>query len=266
MGEEKRRDIMSRIKSVSITTGLVAMATLIFAAFPKAGYATTSSNLLLNPDASLGTGIDPGTVLDWTMGGDTIPGRDDGTFDGFTPPASTYDFYGGNNPNDGTSGSFSQIVNLLGSSTGLTTSSINSGKDTFNVSFYQQSLLQGTPPNDEAEVLISFQNSSDTTLTGGYNSGQLSNTGGWLFVDPAPITIPVGATQMTYEMLFTLQYGVNVDSFIASNDVTVTNPSTTGGSSPPATGVPLPSAMWSGLGSLAALGIIRFLRRKTTAA
>lgn len=184
---------MARITSFKI--GIGGIVALMLGTLPSGALALTSANLLLNSDASLGTGIDPGTVPDWTIGGDTNPGRDDGTFDGFIPPASKYSFYGGSSVTGGDvgdHGSLSQVVNLLGSGTGLTATSINSGADTFNVSFYEQSLQQGTPPNDEAEVLISFQNAGDTTLSGGYNSGQLSNTGGWLLVDPAPIAIPVG--------------------------------------------------------------------------
>lgn len=73
---------------------------------------------------------------------------------------------------------------------------------------------------------------------------------------------------MTYEMLFTLQYGIDVDSFIASNEVTTSTSSTTG---PPAGGgssssaVPLPPAAWSGLAALAALGLLKTLRAKSPA-
>ena len=256
-----------RFKSLMVGAACLAVATLWLGAFPTAGFALTSANLLLNPDASIGTGIDHGsTVADWTVGGDTSPGRDDGTFDGFTPPASKYDFYGGSSLGGiaADSGSLSQVVNLLASGTGLTAANIDAGTDSFNVSFYEQSLLQGTPPNDEAEVLISFQNGSDATIAGGYNSGQLSNTGGWLFVDPKAITIPAGARQMTYEMLFTLQYGLDVDSFIASNDLTTsttagvtTNP---GGGTPV---VPLPSSFWMGAIGMLGLASISFLRRKS---
>lgn len=254
------------IQSIIVRGGFVAMVALAMGALPRVGFATTSANLLLNSDASLGTGIDPGTVPDWTMGGDTNPGRDDGTFDGFIPPASKYSFYGGSSLTGdvGDSGSLSQDVNLLGTDTGLTASGIDSGKDTFNVSFYEQSLEQGTPPNDEAEVIISFQNGEDVTFGSGYNSGELSNIGGWMFVDPAAITIPAGARQMTYEMLFTLRYGFDVDSFIASNEVTTTEGSAvTPPPPPPPSGVPLPRAAWSGLGLLGGLGLIRVLRRKS---
>jgi hypothetical protein len=242
----------------------IGVAALVIGALPAVGLATTSANLLLNPDASLGTGIDPGTVSDWTVGGGTNPGRDSGgTFEGtslFIPPASTFCFYGGSALGLTSTGSLSQVVNLVGAGTGLTAANIDAGTDSFNVSFYEQSLDQGGTPNDQAEIIISFQNASSTTLSGGYNSGQLSNTGGWLLVTPPAVDIPVGARSMTYEMLFTANVGIDVDSFIASNDVTVTSPGT--GVTP---AVPLPSAAWSGLGLLGALGLLKALRRKSMA-
>lgn len=251
-------------KSFSMSIGCAVVAALAFGALPTVGLALTSANLLLNSDASLGTGIDPGTVTDWTVGGSTNPGRDSGgTFEGssmFIPPASTYAFYGGSALSLGTTGSLSQVVNLLGAGTGLTASTIDAGADSFNVSFYEQSLDQGGTPNDQAEVIITFQNASSTTIAGGYNSGQLSNTGDWLFVDPTAITIPVGARSMTYEMLFTVNVGIAVDSFIASNDFTATSP---GATITPT--VPLPSAAWSSLGLLGALGFFKIFGRKSAA-
>lgn len=256
-----------RFKSLVIGGGCVVVAALVLGALPTTGFALTPANLLLNPDASIGTGNDVGsTVADWTIGGDTNPGRDNGAFDGFTPPASTYSFYGGSSSTGvaGDSGSFSQVVNLISSTSGLSASDIDAGKDSFNVSFYEQSLSQGTPPNDEAEVLISFQNASNVTLSGGYNSGQISNLGGWLLVQsPSPVAIPVGARDMTYEMLLTLQYGFDVDSFIASNDVTANPPGTV--VPPPAPAVPLPSAFWMSSLSLLGIGSILFVRRKMAA-
>jgi hypothetical protein len=240
--------------------GLIALAGFALGVLPKASFGMTSANLLLNSDASLGTGIDPGTVPDWIIGGDSNPGRDDGTFDGFIPPASKYSFYGGS----GDTGSLSQVVDLISSTSGLTASGIDSGKDSFNVSFYEQSLEQGTPPNDEAEVLISFQNGDGVTIPGGYNSGQLSNIGGWEFIDPAAIDIPAGARDMTYEMLFTRQYGVDLDGFIASNDVTASTPGSTGttGGSGPAGVVPLPAASSSGLALLSGVAIVGYFARR----
>jgi hypothetical protein len=253
------------IKSLAIGGGC-AIAALLIGTFPSTSFATTSANLLLNSDASLGTGIDPGTTPDWTIGGDTNPGRDDGTFDGFIPPASKYSFYGGSSPTSiaGDSGSLAQSVNLLGSGTGLTASGIDSGDDTFNISFYEQSLDQGGNPNDEAEVIVSFQNAADDTLSGGYNSGEISNIGGWKFFDPAAITIPVGARTLTYEMLFTLQVGTDVDSFIASNDITTTAPGAVVVTPPPSSGsaIPLPSPVWSGFLGLIGLGAISLIRHR----
>jgi hypothetical protein len=241
------------------------VAALAICALPRTGLALTSANLLLNGDASLGTGIDPGTVSDWTVGGGTIPGRDSGgTFEGsslFIPPASTFAFYGGAfNVSDATTGSLSQVVNLLGAGTGLSASDIDAGKDSFNVSFFQQSLDQSSSPNDQAEVIVSFQNASSTTIAGGYNSGQLSHIGGWQSINSGAIAIPEGARSLTYEMLFTLNVGIALDAFIASNDLTTTSGTT--GVTP---AVPLPSAGWSGLGVLVGLGSLKIFRRKSTA-
>jgi hypothetical protein len=252
-------------KSSFIGRGPAFLAALILIAFPKITFAVTSANLLLNPDASIGTGIDPGTVADWTIGGDTNPGRDDGTFDGFIPPASQYDFYGGESVTGGPvgdQGSLSQVVNLLATGTGLSATDIDAGKDSFNVSFYEQSLDQSSNPDDQAQVIITFQNASQTTIAGGYNSGPIDNIGGWLLVDPPAVAIPAGARFMTYEMLFTLQVGLDVDSFIASNDLTTTTGAVSSTPSP----VPLPSAAWSALGLLGLLAGFQYLRRRRAAA
>lgn len=251
-----------RPQSFQFHCAYIVLAALAIGAIPRAGFALTSANLLLNPDASLGTNIDPGTVSDWVIGGDTNPGRDDGTFDGFTPPASQYDFYGGSSVTGGPvgdQGSLSQVVNLLGAGTGLSATDIDAGKDSFNVSFYQQSLDQGSNPDDQAQIIITFQNAGQTTIAGGYNSGPLDHIGGWLLVAPPTVVIPTGARFMTYEMLFTLQVGIDVDSFIASNGVTVTSGASV--ITPPP--VPLPSAAWSALGLLGGLGLLKIVRRRS---
>ncbi|MGA2582843.1 MAG: hypothetical protein ABSG31_06155 [Tepidisphaeraceae bacterium] len=221
----------------------------------SAGAANAATNLLLNPGAEIGTGNDSGsTVADWTVGGTSNPGRDDGTFDGFTPHGGSYDFYGGSGGvSDGSTtpaGSFSQVVNLL--TAGFSASSIDSGTDSYAVEFFEQSLDQGLTLNDAGEVVISFQDASHDPLTGGYNSGEISYVaGGWKEVT-GTADIPADARYMTYQMNFFLNAGTDVDAFIDDNSVSVSTASSSG---PPATGVPLPSADWSALSMLGLLGL-----------
>jgi Ca2+-binding RTX toxin-like protein len=174
----------------------------------------TTGNLLLNPGAELGTGNDPGTVTDWTVGGTSHPGRDNGAFDDFTPHSGSYDFYGGSGP----SGTLTQVVSLNAlSSTFLT--AIDAGQVSANVQFFEQSLDQGVP-SDQATVAVTFQNGSNATLSGGYNSGPIYYFNGWLNVS-GQVAVPAGTRSITYQMIFTLQQGTDLDAFVDDNNLSL---------------------------------------------
>ena len=227
--------------------------------------ALTTSNLLLNPGAELGTGNDAGsTVTDWTVGGTSNPGRDNGSFDGFPVHSGSYDFYGGSgsiypdqSPNP--AGSLSQTVNLLTS--GLSASGIDSGDDTLNVEFFERSLDQDqTPLNDAASVTVVFLNGSLTPLPGGYNSGEVSNiTLPWQEVDGSDL-IPPTARYFDYTMNFFLNAGTDVDAFVDDNSATVTTTPAT------ISAVPLPPAAYTALAWLGVLLGVKICRDRFAAA
>jgi hypothetical protein len=237
-------------------------------AFSSAGaFAITSGNLLLNPGAELGTGNDEGsTVTDWTVGGTSNPGRDNGAFDGFTPHSGSYDFYGGSgsafpDQSPKPAGSLSQTVNLVAS--GVSASGIDAGTDSLNVEFFEVSLDQGqTPLNDAASVDIVFLNSSMTQLSGGYHSGEISNiTVPWQEVSGS-VPIPATARYFDYTMNFYLNAGTDVDSFVDDNSATVST--TPGGNGP--SPVPLPAASSTAMAGLFAMLIWKVCRGKFAAA
>jgi hypothetical protein len=229
---------------------------LVLVSAGSAARAGLSANLLVNPGAELGTGVDSGsTVTGWTVGGTSSPGRDDGTFDGFTPHSGSFDFYGGSDGN----GTLTQIAPLSGLDTG-TLALIDSGSETLNIDFFEQSLDQGGP-NDAGQVVVSFQDAAHGALPGGYDSGLIAHTGGWQEVTGSA-AVPSGARFMTYEMLFTLRNGVDVDSFIDDAGLTVPLASGVTGPGPGIpSAVPLPSALSSSL-VLAAFALLWRLRQR----
>jgi hypothetical protein len=240
------------------SAGLVVLALTLSSGSAFAG--TVTSNLLLNPGAEIGTGNDAGsTVADWTLGGTSNPGRDNGDFDGFPPHSGSFDFYGGSgsafpdqSPNP--AGSLSQVVNLV--SDGVNTAAIDAGEDTLNVQFFEVSLNQDqTPLNDAASIDVTFENASQSALSGGYHSGEISNiTVPWQEVNGS-VAIPAGTRYLDYTMNFYLNAGTDVDSFVDDNSATISTggPVTgTGTGTSPGSGssVPLPSGAYSALAML----------------
>jgi Ca2+-binding RTX toxin-like protein len=177
----------------------------------------STGNLLLNPGAENGTGNDGGsTVTNWTVGGTSNPGRDNGTFDDFTPHSGLYDFYGGSGP----LGTLTQTVSLSSLSTAFL-SAIDGGQISANVEFFEQSLNQGIP-SDAAEVKITFLDGSNDPLSGGYDSGQVVHFNGWEEIT-ASTPVPADTRSITYQMIFTRQQGSDLDSYIDDNSLTLTN-------------------------------------------
>jgi hypothetical protein len=222
-----------------------------FAFFGSTAVSHAFTNLIANPGAELGTGNDAGsTVTDWVVGGTSNPGRDNGSFDGFTPPQGSYSFYGGS----GAEGTLSQLIDL--NATGVSSTDTDAGKNTVQFTFEEQSLDQGTP-SDEAEVIATFENASQAVLAGGYDSTAIYNIGSWKLITSPVLTLPDGTRFINYEMKFIRQQGTDLDSFIDANSTVV---STSGGVTPPPPGVPLPSAAWMGLVGLAMIVPITQIR------
>jgi len=253
--EEAMRDRHFHVSLHTLRSlALVVLCSLMSLGIARVGRAAPS-NLLLNPGAELGTGNDAGsTVTDWVVGGTSNPGRDNGAFDGFTPPEGSYSFYGGT----GAQGSLSQLIDLTAN--GISASATDAGNTTVQFSFEERSLDQGGP-NDRAEVIATFENASMAPLTGGYDSTPLGYTAGWTLVTSPVLTLPVGTRYIDYEMNFIRNNGSDLDSFIDANSTVVNS---NGGAAAPST-VPLPSAAWMGLLGLAGLAAIRQLCPKRVA-
>lgn len=220
--------------------GLIMLAGLM-PVFTQAGVLT--GNLLSNP------GAETGDLTGWTVAGNTGAGVDSGTFDpGINPHSGSYDFYGGvggGNP----LGTLSQTVSIV--SGGVTTSLIDAGTLSANVSFWEQSLNQGNP-SDEGYVELTFLNSSNGIIstaetTSVYSIGAWENvTGSYL--------IPTGTRSIMYTMGFQLEEGTNIDSFIDDNVLDVSSPS--------AAAAPEPATLPMALGTAALGGFVYFRRRK----
>jgi hypothetical protein len=215
--------------SKSLLIGLLGLTPLVMHA------GTLTGNLLTNP------GAETGNLTGWTAGGNTGVGVDSGTFDpGINPHTGSYDFYGGvggGNP----LGSLSQTVSIV--TGGVTTSLINTGDLTADVSYWEQSLDQGAP-SDEAYIQLTFLNASDGVIStvdmpGVYSIGSWTNY-------TEDFAIPAGTQSIDYSMEFQLEKGINIDSFVDDNSLTVDGPST----SP----VPEPSTLVTEILGICALG------------
>ena len=194
-------------------------------------YAAT--NLLSNP------GAETGLTTDWTVGGNSNPGVDNGTFNpGINPNSGSFDFYG----HTGSFGTLTQNVNLL--SNGFTPAQIDGGTLLANVGFFEQGLNQGTP-SDDASVSLTFLDAFNASL-GIVSSGVVdSHNLTWQGFN-GNFSIPSGTRSIDYTMNFFRNVGNDLDSYIDDNSLTVT-------------GVPIPGAIWL-LGS-GLLGVVGLRRR-----
>jgi PEP-CTERM motif len=220
------------MKNNLLAIALVALA-------PAALWANTvTTNIVSNPGAEMGN------LTDWTVGGSSNPGVDNGSFDpGINPHTGNFDFYG----HTGASGTLSQTISVL--TQGVTAASIDAGDVTANLSFWEQGLNQAAT-SDDAGVTLFFLNASSDVISS-VSSGQVdSHNGTWEnFIDS--YLLPVGTTQVTYEMDFTRHVGRDLDAFIDDNSLTLTTATST---SP----VPEPSSlMLLGTGLLGAVGAVR---------
>ena len=127
-----------------------------------------SGNLLINP------GAEDGNLTGWTVGGNSNPGVDNGSFDpGINPHTGNYDFYG----HTGSFGTLTQNVALTGIP-GLTTGQIDSGLASASVTFWEQGLNQGTP-SDEAQITLTFLNASNSAISSVSTPEVDSHNGTW---------------------------------------------------------------------------------------
>ncbi len=199
------------------------------------GRVYADTNLLINP------GAETGNLTGWTVGGNSNPGVDNGSFDpGINPYSGSYDFYG----HTGSFGTLTQTVNLL--SNGFTAAQINGGTLSANVVFFEQGLNQGTP-SDDASVSLTFLNASNSSL-GTVSSGEVDSHNLTWQEFSGSFSIPADTVYIDYTMNFIRHVGNDNDSFVDNNSLTVT-------------GVPIPGAIWLMGSGLAGLGLLRFRRK-----
>ncbi len=223
------------MKTIRALSGLLifCVAPLLLNASP------ITTNLLTNP------GAETGSLSGWTAQGPGTPTVDNGSFDaGINPHTGTYDFTG----RTGSSDSLSQTVSLLGA--GLTTSQINSGNLSADISFWEQGLSQGTP-SDDAYVTVSFLDGSMTVISSSSTPEVDSHNGTWQNYSNSYV-IPVGTQYVTYSMDFVRHSGSDLDAFIDDNSLVIDQASPTS--------TPEPSSF--ALLGAGLLGLVGTLRRK----
>ena len=188
-----------------------SLLALTLAVSPPPAVAETSPNLLINP------GAETHSLAGWTSAGTSNPSVDNGTFDpGITPVEGSFDFYGGS----GANGTLTQTITLNGFAP--TFEQIGIGQVSFNASFQEQSLNQGT--SDAAGVLVTVIQQSPIAPEP-FSSGEVTSTGGW---DSQAIVAALDgfSTQIQYQMFFNRHSGNDLDAFIDANSLTLSYPGT----------------------------------------
>ena len=166
-----------------------------------------TGNLLQNPGAEVGD------LAFWFIGGVSTPLVDDGTFDGFPPHTGLYDFCGGT----GLEGTLTQTVSLTGS--GLTTGEIDTGNLFANVSFWEQSLNQGTP-SDNAHLVLNYLDINSALIGSSVTDTVDSHDLLWM-QGGGSFMIPINTRFVEYVMDFTRHEGSDNDAFIDDNSLTI---------------------------------------------
>ena len=167
-----------------------------------------AQNLLVNPSAEIATPATNGwTVVSiapncYTSSGWRILGNQNGF-----PLAQngSYFFYPGCTATVGTTYELYQDVNVS-----INGPWIDGGGDFFTMGGYMQSYTQ-TPP-DQAEMIMEFRNSTNTTVLGTYNTGFTANQGSWV-LSTISKAAPVGTRYVRVRLLSKSVNGTSVDGY-----------------------------------------------------
>ena len=170
----------------------------------------TTSNLLVNP------GAETGDLTGWTVGSNSNPNVDNGSFDpGISPHSGNWDFYGGT----AAFGSLSQTIQVS-NVVGISFNEIDRSDVIANVGFWEQGLNQGTP-SDDAAIALTFYDSSSNTI-GSVSTPQVdSHNLTWSNYTKA-FVVPAGTRSISYTMEFFRYAGNDNDSFVDDNVLTLT--------------------------------------------
>jgi hypothetical protein len=219
-----------------------AIAVLVCALMVAPAGIVRGDPFLINP------GAETGDLTGWTVGGNSNPNVDSGTFNpSIKPHTGSYDFSG----HRGTFGTLTQNVSLAGVFGG-NYSLIDAGQETASISFWEQGLNQGAT-SDSAYVSLTFLSAGNATL-GTVSSPEIDSHSGTWQNFTGTYSVPVGTRSINYTMNFVLHSGNDIDSYIDDNSLTLAV-------------VPEPSSIaMLGIGCLALLGYARHRKLATKTA
>lgn len=161
---------------------------------------SSHATLLTNP------GAETGNLLGWTVGGDSNPRVDDGSFDpGIDPHSGRYMFSG----NHGLWGSLTQNVLLPGFGQSRQVA----------VSFWEQGLDQDIP-SDDAYVTLTYRDTNGSVLSRISTATIDAHDGVWKQYQGI-FDVPMSAWSVDYTMVFHRNFGLDLDSFIDDNSLTL---------------------------------------------
>lgn len=151
-------------------------------------------------------GAETGTLLGWTAGGVSNPRVDDGSFDpGIDPHSGRYMFSGYR----GLWGTLTQNVLLPGFGQ----------QRQVAVSFWEQGLDQDNP-SDSAHVALTYRTKGGTVISTVATPTIDAHDGVWKQYQGI-FDVPSAAWSVDYTMFFTRNFGLDLDSFIDDNALTL---------------------------------------------
>jgi hypothetical protein len=189
-------------------------------------------------------GAETGTLQGWTVGGVSNPRVDDGSFDpGIDPRSGSYMFSGYH----GTWGSLTQNVLLPGFGQMRQVA----------VSFWEQGLDQDIP-SDDAWVSLTYRTQGGSVISSVSTATIDAHDGVWKQYQGI-FDVPQSAWSVDYTMVFHRNFGLDLDSFIDDNSLTLlsTGLSTDPDQANQGADVPEPSSTAIVLLGLASLAMLR---------
>lgn len=192
-------------------------------------------NLLVNP------GAETGNLNGWTKGGVSNPFVDHGSWNpGINPHSGSNDFAGGT----GSYGTLTQNVALPGIS-GISTTMIDSGLVSAQVSFWEQGLIQSSPC-DNGYVSIAFLDAGSSVISAVSTPTIDSHNLTWQNYSGS-FVVPTGTRSISYTMNFVRHQSIDLDAYFDDNSLSVS-------------AVPEPSSIFMLM--TGALALSRYTRRR----